>query len=164
MIILPFMSLWVRELFMATDFLFILPLLPLVGSQSISRDLKRERETEDKSSGERQMGSESARTEQNVEIYLCCLSVCGHIQGDKCLREASGISSVIMEHVNWFCNDFHLCLIPTSCILVTSNPSLWLHLLLTGIRKHCNERLALIGKQYFLFCFHNIIQYDYFNE
>lgn len=30
-------------------------------------------------------------------------------QGDKCLLEAQRISSVIMEHINWFCNDFHLC-------------------------------------------------------
>lgn len=29
-------------------------------------------------------------------------------QGDKCLLEAQGISSVIMEHINWFCSDFRL--------------------------------------------------------
>lgn len=85
---------------MATDSLFILSLLTPVGSQSISRDLERERETEDKSSGGSQSERESTRTEQSVEIYLCCLSVCGHTRGDKCLWEASGISSVIMEHVN----------------------------------------------------------------
>ena len=43
---------------MATDSLFILFLLPPVGSQSISRDLERERETEDKSSGGRQKEEE----------------------------------------------------------------------------------------------------------
>lgn len=42
---------------MATDSLFILSPLPPVGSQSISRDLERERETEDKSFG----GREKAR-------------------------------------------------------------------------------------------------------
>lgn len=30
-------------------------------------------------------------------------------QGDECLLETRGISSVIMEHLNWFCSDFHLC-------------------------------------------------------
>lgn len=36
--------------------------------------------------------------------------------GDKCLLEARGISSVIMEHINWFCNDFHLCSPNLLCI------------------------------------------------
>lgn len=103
---------------------------------------------------------ESARTEQTVEIYLSCLSVCGNTQGDKCLWEASGISSVTMEHVNWFCNDFHLCPIVTSCILVRSNLSLWLHLQLIGIEKYCNKTLAVIGKLYFSFCFWNVTQYN----
>lgn len=159
MIILPFMLGWVRELFMATDSLFILSLLTPVGSQSISRDLERERETEDKSSGERQ-GRESTRTEQSVEIYLCCLSVCGHTQGDECLWEASGISTVIMERVNWFCNDFHLCAILTGCILVRSNLSLWWHSQMIGIGKQSNERLTATGKLYFLFCFKNVMQCD----
>lgn len=73
---------------MATDSLFILSLLTPVEFQSISRDLEQERETEDKSSGERQGERESTRTEQSVEIYLCCLTVCGHTQADKCLWEA----------------------------------------------------------------------------
>lgn len=38
---------------MATDSLFILSLLTLVESKSISRDSEQERETEDKSSGEK---------------------------------------------------------------------------------------------------------------
>lgn len=67
---------------MATDSLFILYLLTPVEFQSISRDLVQERETEDKSSGER------ARTERSGEMYLCCLMVCGHTQGDKRLWKA----------------------------------------------------------------------------
>lgn len=35
---------------------------------------------------------------------------------DKCLLEARGISSVIMENINWFCNDFHLCSPDLLCI------------------------------------------------
>lgn len=42
--------------FMATDSLFILSLLTPVESQSISRDLEQELETEDKSSGEKAGG------------------------------------------------------------------------------------------------------------
>lgn len=159
MIILPFMLGWMRELFMATDSLFILSLLPPVGSQSISRDLERERETEDKSSEKRRGGggSESTRTEQSVEIYLCCLSVCGHTQGDKCLWEGSGISSVITEQDNWFRNDFHLCTILTGCILVGSNLSLWWYLQLIGIRKQGNDYwealfLILFSKCYSVWC------------
>lgn len=81
---------------MATDSLFILSLLSPVEFQSISRDLEQELETEDKSSGEKAVwggecgwgGGESARTEPSDEIYLRCLTVCGHTQGDKCLWEA----------------------------------------------------------------------------
>lgn len=60
----PFSQVWqnihplvlgqVREMFMASESLFILFLLPPVWSKSISRDSERESETEDKSSGERQ--------------------------------------------------------------------------------------------------------------
>lgn len=35
---------------------------------------------------------------------------------DKCLLEARGISSVIMERIDWFCNDFHLCSPDLLCI------------------------------------------------
>lgn len=49
---------------MATDSLFILYLLTPVEFQSISRDLAQERETEDKSSGER------ARTERRDVFVL----------------------------------------------------------------------------------------------
>lgn len=45
---------------MATDSLFILYLLTPVELQSISRDLAQERETEDKSSGERAQGQSGA--------------------------------------------------------------------------------------------------------
>lgn len=138
MIILPFMLGWARVLFMATDFLFILSLLTPVEFQSISRDLEQELETEDKSSGEKAgwgWGGESARTEPSDEIYLRCLMVCGHTQGDKYLWEAWGISSVIMEHVNWFCNVFHQCIILTCCVWVRSNLWSWWHSWRIGIRK-----------------------------
>lgn len=103
---------------------------------------------------------ESTRTEQSVEIYLCCLMVCGHTQGDKCLWETLGISSVIMEQVNWFCNDFHLCTILTCCALVRSNLHLWWHFQLTGIGKQSIERLVAIRELYFLLCFQIVIQHD----
>lgn len=66
------------------------------------------------------------------------------------------LSYVIMEHVNWFCNDFYLCAILTSCILVRNNLNLWWHLQLIEIGKQSNERLAVIGKLYFLFCFQTL--------
>lgn len=156
MIILPFMLGWMRELFMATDSLFILSLLPPVGSQSISRDLERERETEDKSSEKRKRGRERESTRTECED-LFVLPVCGHTQGDKCLWEGSGISSVIMEHDNWFRNDFHFCTILTGCILVGSNLSLWWYLQLIAIWKQGNENLTVIGKRYFSFCFQNAV-------
>lgn len=67
-------------------------------------------------------------------------------QGDECLLEARGISSVIMEHINWFCSDFHLC-----------SPEL-----LCSSKKQCSFMMALSWleetkqwddeKFYFLFC------------
>lgn len=90
--------------FMATDSLFILSLLTPVESQSISRDLEQELETEDKSSGEKAGGGRAGwgggRTEASIEIYLHCLVVCGHTRGDECSWEAGGISPVIMDHIN----------------------------------------------------------------
>lgn len=88
---------------MATDSLFILSLLTPVESQSISRDLEQELEAEDNSSGEKAGGggaSARGRTEASIEIYLRCLVVCGHTQGDECSWEAGGISPVIIDHIN----------------------------------------------------------------
>lgn len=35
--------------------------------------------------------------------------------GNKCSLDAWGISSVFMEHINWFCSDFHLCSFELLC-------------------------------------------------
>lgn len=72
-------------------------------------------------------GRESTRTEQGTGIYLCCLMVCGHTHRDKCVWETWRKSSVIMKHINWFCNDFHLYTILTCCALGRSNLHLWWH-------------------------------------
>lgn len=60
---------------MATDSLFILSPFPPVGSQSISRDLERERETEDKSFGGRRRHEERERKDRAEHGDLSVLPV-----------------------------------------------------------------------------------------
>lgn len=55
---------------MATDSLFILSLLTPVEFQSISRDLEQERETEDKSSGERQGEREHKDRAERGDLFV----------------------------------------------------------------------------------------------
>lgn len=82
--------------------IYIVPLLAIAGPQSISRDLKQEGQTEDTLC----VGGEHKDKTPRF-IYAAWRFVT--TQGDECLLEARGISSVIMEHINWFCSDFHLC-------------------------------------------------------
>lgn len=75
-----FMVCWVRELFSATDSLFILSLHPPAGSQSITGDLEQERETQDQSSRMRQGGQRKCKDRAIVWkfIYAACWFVATH--------------------------------------------------------------------------------------
>ena len=63
---------------MATDSLFILPMFTPVGSQSISRDLERERETEDKSSGARQRQGEHKDGAERGDLFVLPVGLWPH--------------------------------------------------------------------------------------
>lgn len=80
---LSFMVCWVRELFSATDSLFILPPHPPVGSQSITGDLKRGRETQDQSSRIRQW-RKKCKDRPRVWKFICaaCWFVATHRETD----------------------------------------------------------------------------------
>lgn len=63
---------------MAADSLFILSVLTPVGSQSISRDLERDRETEDKSSEGRQRGREHKDRAERGDLFVLPVGLWPH--------------------------------------------------------------------------------------
>ena len=162
MIILPFMLVWVRELFMATDSLFILSLLPPVGSQSISRDFERGRG--DRGQLWREAQGKRAQGRSRVWRFICAACQFVAAQGETNAYGKLQEPLCDFEALQLICNDFHFCTILTSSISVRGNLSLWWHLQLIGIGKQNNEWLTVIGKLYFLFCFQNITHCDVIHQ
>lgn len=63
---------------MATDSLFILSVHTPVGSQSITRDLEREREAEDKSSGVREWERERKDRAERGDLFVLSVGLWPH--------------------------------------------------------------------------------------
>lgn len=117
MIIRPFMLGGLRELFMATDSLFILSSHPPVLVRSITRDLEWEKETEHNLSGAKQKERKRKDTAQCGNLFMQPAGLRPPTGRQMLMRSSrSLLQYVIMDPVDWFFTEFYVCVRLATCI------------------------------------------------